>query len=124
MLIPKIERSESTYDPEVVKGTNDRKVTEDTTDPKESKDVNDNKPKQLTVKQLKEYPESVRNLSLPESTKEGQIQVGAGRGKPFWLNYKLYGEGPTRIVWLCGHGDTIKAWRRHVLYFGHSNSDG
>ena len=124
VAIPKIERSESTYDPEVVKGTKDTdpKIG-DSKDSKEATDSKDSKPKQLTIKQLKEYPESVRKLSLPESTKEGQIQVGATRGKPFWLNYKLYGQGPTRIVWLCGHGDTIKAWRRHVLHFGHNNSE-
>lgn len=80
-------------------------------------------PKQLSIKQLKEYPESVRKVTLPESTKEGQVQVGAGRGKPFWLSYKIYGQGPRRIVWLCGHGDTIKVWRRHILHFGHNNSE-
>ena len=121
VAIPKVERHESTYDPEVVKGTRD--TDPKLSDGKESTGVKDTKPKQLTIKQLKEYPESARKLSLPESTKEGQIQVGASRGKPFWLNYKLYGDGPIRIVWLCGHGDTIKAWRRHILHFGHNNSD-
>jgi pimeloyl-ACP methyl ester carboxylesterase len=86
----------------------------------ESKDP---QPQQLSIKQLKAYPESARKLSLPEATKEGQMQVGGGRGKPFWLSYKVYGQGPVRIVWLCGHGDTIRAWRRHVLHFGHENSD-
>ena len=81
------------------------------------------KPKQLPIKKLKEYPESDRKLSLPDATKEGQIQVAAGRGKPFWLSYKAYGSGPVHIVWLCGHGDSIKSWRRMVTDFGHGNSD-
>ena len=124
VAIPKIERSESTYDPEVVKGSTETDPKpEDGKDTKGATDAKTSKPEQLTIKQLKGYPESVRKLSLPESTKEGQVQVGATRGKPFWMNYKLYGQGPRRIVWLCGHGDTIKAWRRHVLHFGHNNSE-
>jgi hypothetical protein len=80
-------------------------------------------PKQLKIKQLKDYPKEVRTLNLPDPTTEGQIQVGAGRRKPFWLSYKLYGSGPINILWLCGHGDTLKAWRRHVQHFGFENSE-
>jgi hypothetical protein len=94
-----------------------------TQDNPNSSDSEAKPPQQLSIKQLKEYPESVRKLTLPEPTKEGQVQVGASRGRPFWLSYKIYGSGPKRIVWLCGHGDTIRAWRRHVLHFGHGNDD-
>ena len=127
----KVSRSEGITPPST--STARDKATIETTEP-EKHDVTatgitktepspDSKPKQLSIKKLKEYPLSDRQLSLPESTKEGQIQVAAGRGKPFWLSYKAYGTGPIRIVWLCGHGDTIKAWRRMVTHFGHENSD-
>jgi hypothetical protein len=86
-------------------------------------DTDSKSPKQLTIKQLKEYPKEVRTLNLPDPTTEGQMQVGVGRRKPFWLSYKLYGSGPINILWLCGHGDTLKAWRRHVQHFGFENSE-
>lgn len=86
-------------------------------------DPADTTPKQLTIKQLKAYPPDVLQPTLPDATTEGQIQVGASRRKPFWLSYKLYGSGPCQIVWLCGHGDTLKAWQRHVQHFGVDNGE-
>ena len=86
--------------------------------PKEGSPTKPSTPKPLTIKQLRSYPPSTRSLALPDSTLSGQIQVGATRGRAFWLNYKLYGTGPVRIVWMCGHGDTIRAWRRFMGVFG------
>ena len=90
----------------------------DSSPPKTPSPTGPSTPKPLTIKQLRSYPPSTRSLPLPDSTLSGQIQVGATRGRAFWLNYKLYGTGPVRIVWMCGHGDTIRAWRRFIGVFG------
>ena len=80
-------------------------------------------PVPLTLKQLRAYPETARNPPFPEPLKEGKVQVGSTRGKPFGLYYKLYGQGSTRLIWLAGHGDRIKSWRRFATYFGHENGE-
>ena len=77
----------------------------------------------LTLKQLKAYPETARNPPFPKPLKQGKVQVGSTRGKAFGLHYQLYGQGSTRIIWLAGHGDRIKSWRRFALYFGYENSE-
>ena len=77
----------------------------------------------LTLKQLRAYPETARNPPFPEPLEKGKVPVGSTRGKAFGLHYKLYGHGATRLIWLAGHGDRIKSWRRFALHFGHDNSE-
>lgn len=80
-------------------------------------------PTPLTLKQLRDYPESARNPPLPNPLKQGKVQVGASRGQKFGIHYKIYGHGPKRILWLAGHGDRIRSYRRFALYFGQDNSE-
>ena len=77
----------------------------------------------MTAEEVQKHPEFPHVYWDLEPEKEEKIEVAAGRGGPFKLEYQLHGHGPTKIVWIMGLGGIKQTWQRQTRDFGHTDGD-
>ena len=54
---------------------------------------------QLTAAEVQAHPEYPHVHWDLKPTKQGKVDVAAGRGGPFKLGFELHGNGPSKILW-------------------------
>ncbi|KAI1371878.1 alpha/beta-hydrolase [Hypoxylon crocopeplum] len=54
-----------------------------------------------------------------EPHKSGLLPVAAGRGGPLNVSWEVHGDGPLKLIFICGLGFFKTAYQRQTMYFGH-----
>lgn len=79
--------------------------------------------KPLSLAELRKHPARMQALRLPRSQQSGTVTVAKGRDGPFELYHEVFGTGPAKLVFICGHGAPLGEWRRQMLDFGVSGAE-
>ncbi|KAK6860738.1 glycylpeptide N-tetradecanoyltransferase [Apiospora arundinis] len=73
--------------------------------------------------------EVVANPAFPtalwhfEPHQSGLLPVAEGRGGPIDICWEVHGDGPIKLVFICGVGFPKWSWQRQTLHFGHNHGD-
>ncbi|KAI1383955.1 alpha/beta-hydrolase [Hypoxylon trugodes] len=62
------------------------------------------------------FPTAVWKL---EPHQRGLLPVAAGRGGPINISWEVHGDGPVKLVLICGLGFFKTAYQRQTMHFGH-----
>ncbi|KAI1100835.1 alpha/beta-hydrolase [Jackrogersella minutella] len=68
------------------------------------------------VAQSPAFPTAMWQLVPHQS---GLLPVGAGRGGPVDISWEVHGDGPVKLILICGLGFFKTAFQRQTMYFGH-----
>ncbi|KAI0158157.1 Alpha/Beta hydrolase protein [Xylariaceae sp. FL1272] len=73
--------------------------------------------------------EIIKTEAFPTATwdlephSEGFLPVAARRGGPFNVHWEIHGEGPIKVVFVCGMAVFKTSYQRQTMYFGHIHGD-
>ncbi|KAI0595496.1 Alpha/Beta hydrolase protein [Biscogniauxia sp. FL1348] len=65
------------------------------------------------------FPTTIWQL---EPHRSGLLPVAAGRGGPLNISWEVHGDGPIKLIFICGLGFLKTSYQRQTLYFGHVHS--
>ncbi|KAI6081016.1 alpha/beta-hydrolase [Hypoxylon rubiginosum] len=54
-----------------------------------------------------------------EPHQSGLLPVAAGRGGPVNISWEVHGDGPVKLIFICGLGFFKTAYQRQTMHFGH-----
>ncbi|KAK3934052.1 Alpha/Beta hydrolase protein [Diplogelasinospora grovesii] len=90
----------------------------------------DEKTTEISPIQLTPAAEVINHPAFPtcvwdlEPTDDNIVQVAHGRRcGPLRIHYQIHGDGPIRVLLICGIAARHTAWQRQTLYFGHERAD-
>ncbi|KAH6657896.1 Alpha/Beta hydrolase protein [Truncatella angustata] len=72
------------------------------------------------IKKHPAFPTAVWNL-VPD--RQGLLPVAANRGGPIDISWEVHGEGPIKVLWICGLGFLKGSYQRQTMHFGHYHAD-
>ncbi|OTB02930.1 hypothetical protein M426DRAFT_322175 [Hypoxylon sp. CI-4A] len=82
-------------------------------------------PETTTAATFPSAEDVVKNPAFPtamwqlEPHQSGVLPVAAGRGGPFNVAWEVHGDGPIKLILVCGLGFFKTAFQRQTMYFGH-----
>ncbi|KAI1500197.1 Alpha/Beta hydrolase protein [Biscogniauxia marginata] len=65
------------------------------------------------------FPTTIWQL---EPHRSGHLPVAVGRGGPLDISWEVHGDGPIKLIFICGLGFLKTSYQRQTLYFGHERS--
>ncbi|KAH8682748.1 Alpha/Beta hydrolase protein [Xylariales sp. PMI_506] len=72
------------------------------------------------VKKLAAFSTAIWQL---EPHRKGLAPVAAGRGGPFNIDWEIHGDGPIKVVFICGLATLKSSYQRQTVHFGHNHGD-
>ncbi|KAI0007752.1 alpha/beta-hydrolase [Xylariaceae sp. FL0662B] len=72
-----------------------------------------------SVDEVAKHPAFPTALWQLEPHQSGLLPVAASRDGPLDISWEVHGEGPIKLVLICGLGFFKTAWQRQTAYFGH-----
>ncbi|KAI0121140.1 Alpha/Beta hydrolase protein [Xylariales sp. AK1849] len=76
------------------------------------------RPSAEDIKNDPAFPTAVWQL---DPHQRGLLPVAADRGGPVDIDWEIHGDGPTKVVWICGLGFIKTSYQRQTMHFGHYN---
>lgn len=83
----------------------------------------DKKPTRVLAEDIKKhpaFPTAVWHL-IPD--RQGLLPVAADRGGPIDISWEIHGEGPIKMLWICGLGFLKGSYQRQTMHWGHYHAD-
>ncbi|KAK9779826.1 putative Alpha/Beta hydrolase protein [Seiridium cardinale] len=80
-------------------------------------------PERSLAEYIKNHPAFPTAVWQLEPHQKGLLPVAANRGGPVDISWEVHGDGPIKVLWICGLGFLKGSYQRQTMHFGHYHGD-